>query len=38
MRVPDPADQGGTMPAFAADYFGPRNVGSVSGLMLTAWP
>ena len=27
----------GTMPAFAADYFGPRNVGSVYGLMLTAW-
>ncbi|HUJ94417.1 MAG TPA: OFA family MFS transporter [Terriglobales bacterium] len=27
----------GTMPAFAADYFGPTNVGSVYGLMLTAW-
>lgn len=27
----------GTMPAFAADYFGPRNVASVYGLMLTAW-
>jgi OFA family oxalate/formate antiporter-like MFS transporter len=27
----------GTMPAFAADYFGPKNVGSVYGLMLTAW-
>jgi MFS transporter, OFA family, oxalate/formate antiporter len=27
----------GTMPAFAADYFGPENVGSVYGLMLTAW-
>ncbi|HEY4053601.1 MAG TPA: OFA family MFS transporter [Terriglobales bacterium] len=27
----------GTMPAFAADYFGPANVGSVYGLMLTAW-
>src|SRR6266699_711034 len=27
----------GTMPAFAADFFGPRNVGSVYGLMLTAW-
>jgi OFA family oxalate/formate antiporter-like MFS transporter len=27
----------GTMPAFAADYFGARNVGSVYGLMLTAW-
>jgi OFA family oxalate/formate antiporter-like MFS transporter len=25
------------MPAFAADYFGPKNVGSVYGLMLTAW-
>ena len=25
------------MPAFAADYFGPENVGSVYGLMLTAW-
>ncbi len=27
----------GTMPAFAADYFGPANVGSIYGLMLTAW-
>ena len=27
----------GTMPAFAADYFGPGNVGSIYGLMLTAW-
>jgi OFA family oxalate/formate antiporter-like MFS transporter len=27
----------GTMPAFAADYFGTRNVGSIYGLMLTAW-
>jgi OFA family oxalate/formate antiporter-like MFS transporter len=27
----------GTMPAFAADYFGPENVGSIYGLMLTAW-
>ncbi len=27
----------GTMPAFAADYFGPKWVGSVYGLMLTAW-
>jgi MFS transporter, OFA family, oxalate/formate antiporter len=27
----------GTMPAFAADYFGPLNVGSIYGLMLTAW-
>ena len=27
----------GTMPAFAADYFGPTNVGSIYGLMLTAW-
>ena len=27
----------GTMPAFAADFYGPRNVGSVYGLMLTAW-
>jgi OFA family oxalate/formate antiporter-like MFS transporter len=25
------------MPAFAADFFGPRNVGSIYGLMLTAW-
>jgi MFS transporter, OFA family, oxalate/formate antiporter len=25
-----------SMPAFAADYFGPKNVGSVYGLMLTA--
>ena len=27
----------GTMPAFATDYFGPRDVGSIYGLMLTAW-
>ena len=27
----------GTMPAFAADYFGTRNVGPIYGLMLTAW-
>jgi OFA family oxalate/formate antiporter-like MFS transporter len=27
----------GTMPAFCADYFGPREVGSIYGLMLTAW-
>ncbi len=27
----------GTMPAFAADYFGPRYVGQVYGAMLTAW-
>ena len=27
----------GTMPAFAADYFGSTNVGSIYGLMLTAW-
>jgi OFA family oxalate/formate antiporter-like MFS transporter len=27
----------GTMPAFAADYFGSQNVGSIYGLMLTAW-
>ena len=27
----------GTMPAFAADYFGPANVGAIYGLMLTAW-
>jgi len=27
----------GTMPAFAADYFGSRNVGPLYGLMLTAW-
>ena len=25
------------MPAFAADLFGPANVGSIYGLMLTAW-
>ena len=25
------------MPAFAADYFGPKFVGSIYGLMLTAW-
>lgn len=27
----------GTMPAFAADYFGTEHVGSIYGLMLTAW-
>jgi OFA family oxalate/formate antiporter-like MFS transporter len=27
----------GAMPAFAADYFGPKNVGPIYGLMLTAW-
>ncbi len=27
----------GTMPAFAADYFGSREVGAIYGLMLTAW-
>ena len=27
----------GTMPAFAADYFGTDHVGSIYGLMLTAW-
>jgi MFS transporter, OFA family, oxalate/formate antiporter len=27
----------GTMPAFAADLFGPANVGPIYGLMLTAW-
>src|SRR2546430_1171306 len=27
----------GTMPAFAADYFGPKNVGPIYGLMFTAW-
>lgn len=27
----------GTMPAFAADYFGSRDVGTIYGLMLTAW-
>ena len=27
----------GTMPAFVADYFGPRYVGPIYGLMLTAW-
>ena len=25
------------MPAFAADYFGTKNVGAIYGLMLTAW-
>ena len=25
------------MPAFAADYFGTMHVGSIYGLMLTAW-
>lgn len=27
----------GTLPAFAADYFGAEHVGSIYGLMLTAW-
>lgn len=27
----------GTMPAFAADYFGSRNIAPIYGLMLTAW-
>ena len=27
----------GTMPAFATEYFGPKFVGSIYGLMLTAW-
>jgi OFA family oxalate/formate antiporter-like MFS transporter len=27
----------GTMPAFAADYFGSKNIGPIYGLMLTAW-
>ena len=27
----------GTIPAFAADNFGPKQVGSIYGLMLTAW-
>ncbi len=27
----------GTMPAFATDYFGARDIGSIYGLMLTAW-
>jgi OFA family oxalate/formate antiporter-like MFS transporter len=27
----------GTMPAFAADYFGTKNIGPIYGLMLTAW-
>ena len=27
----------GTLPAFAADYFGSKNVGPIYGLLLTAW-
>jgi OFA family oxalate/formate antiporter-like MFS transporter len=27
----------GTMPASVTDYFGPRNVGPIYGLMLSAW-
>ncbi|MBU6469372.1 MAG: OFA family MFS transporter [Gammaproteobacteria bacterium] len=27
----------GTMPAFATDYFGSKNIGPIYGLMLTAW-
>ena len=26
-----------TMPAFAADAFGPKNIGRIYGMMLTAW-
>jgi OFA family oxalate/formate antiporter-like MFS transporter len=25
------------MPAFAADFFGPKNAGTIYGVMLTAW-
>ena len=25
------------MPAFAADFFGPKNAGTIYGAMLTAW-
>jgi OFA family oxalate/formate antiporter-like MFS transporter len=25
------------MPAFATDFFGPKSIGSIYGLMLTAW-
>jgi OFA family oxalate/formate antiporter-like MFS transporter len=27
----------GTMPAFATDYFGTQQIGSIYGMMLTAW-
>lgn len=27
----------GTMPAFAADFFGPKNAGTIYGAMPTAW-
>jgi OFA family oxalate/formate antiporter-like MFS transporter len=27
----------GTMPAFTADFFGPKNAGTIYGIMLTAW-
>ncbi|GLV56666.1 oxalate:formate antiporter [Dictyobacter sp. S3.2.2.5] len=27
----------GTMPAFTADFFGPKNAGTIYGVMLTAW-
>jgi OFA family oxalate/formate antiporter-like MFS transporter len=27
----------GTMPAFATDFFGPKNSGTIYGVMLTAW-
>jgi OFA family oxalate/formate antiporter-like MFS transporter len=27
----------GTMPAFGADFFGAKDIGSIYGLMLTAW-
>lgn len=27
----------GTMPAFATDFFGPKNAGTIYGAMLTAW-
>jgi hypothetical protein len=30
-----PGGRFGTMPAFAADYFGAKNVGAIYGLVLT---
>jgi len=27
----------GTMPSYATDYFGAKDIGSIYGLMLTAW-
>ena len=37
LRLLAPAALLFVMPAFCADYFGPKNMGPIYGLMLTAW-